>query len=414
MIKLNVKIIYSILFIALFMWYCVENITDSQTSTPSIELYSPLSGDTVHIGKNTIKYAATDAPGGSGLDHFEIFINNVSSKIVPVNSDGSNPNLFLEVDSSLIFKKITYYVVVYNKAGKYKKSATQENIYVIENVPKAPGNLTLTRIDDYTVNLLWDDSANNETNYEVWRKEGTNGNYHRIQLLPANTISTNDGGLSPFVDYFYKVRAFNNAGFSNFSNEVSTNTLPGGPWNLTAEAIGASKVILHWNDFAVNEMGFIIERTNPRTGNFERLSPNALPNSTEYTDYSVMASTGYKYRVAYYTSTTVSGYSNEVSISTFYTDVPQPTNLTAVFKTSPDSVILKWTDNTFLEKGTVVERKTGSGGAFKEIGTTASDVSKFADTSVSRGVTYYYRVRQILGDRIYTEYSNTVQLTTPN
>lgn len=410
----NVILKVCFLSLSIFMWSCVENITNNQSLTPSIELYFPVSGDTIHVGKNTIKYAATDAVGSSGLDHFEIFINNTSSGVIAVNSDGSNPELNLTVDSTLLFTKINYYVVVYNKSGKYKKSNTQENIYVIENVPKTPGNLILTRVDDYTVNLLWEDSANNETSYEVWRKDGTNGNYRKVLTLPANTISTDDYGLSPFVDYFYKVRAKNNAGYSGFSNEVSTSSVPGGPWNLTSEAIGASKVVLHWNDFAVNELGFIIERTNPFTGNFEKLSPNAPRNSTEYTDNTVTASTGYKYRVAYYTSTTVSGYSNETSISTYYTDVQEPTNLTAVFKAAPDSIILKWIDNTILERGTIIERKISSGGNYQQIGTTQPDVSKFADTTISRNTTYYYRVRQILGNRIFTDYSNTVQLTTPN
>ncbi len=407
------KLYFLTVVLVIFMWSCVENVNNSQTSSPTIQVYSPASGDTVHVGQNVINYQAADAAGGEGLSHFEIFINGTSSDVVAENSDGTNPALYLTVDSTLLFSKISYYVVVYNTAGRYAKSDVQDNLYVEESVPNAPGSLILTRLNDYTVNLLWDDSSSNELNYELWRKDGANGTYRRVQLLPANTISTDDSGLSIFIDYFYKVRAVNNAGPSDFSNEVSTSSASGGPWNLTAEAIGASKVILYWNDFALNELGFIIERTNSSTGNYERIAI-APRNSTEYTDNTVMASSGYKYRVAYYTSTTVSGYSNETTISTYYTDVQQPTNLTAVFTTSPDSVKLKWTDNTYLEKGTVIERRTGTGGDFTEIGSTESDVAKFADTTISRSTTYYYRIRQILGDRIYTDYSNTVQLKTPN
>lgn len=386
---------------------CVENLTDVQQATnPTIEIGFPITGDTVMVGNNNIVYQAADGSGGQGISFYEIYLNGVFVQKFLQNTDGTNPSLILNVDSTLIGSRIKYFVKVYNTTGRSKESKVQENIYVKDKVPNTPQNLFLTKVNDFTVSLLWDDKSSNETGFELWRKDDGAGTYRRIKTMPTNTISTTDGGLSAFVVYYYKVRAFNNSGFSEFSNEVSTSNIPGGPWNLSAEAIGASYINLKWVDFAVNESGFIIERTDPNTTQFKRLA--IVPSNTEeYQDIDIAPSTGYKYRVAYFTNTSVSGFSNEVSVSSYYTDVSGPSNLTATL--GINVVNLKWDDNTPLEKETIVERRTGNG-PFQEHIKLAADSKSATDINVQRGITYQYRVRQSLGTRTYTPYSNTVTI----
>lgn len=401
------------LVLILLLTSCVESLTDSQQQAkPSIVVQSPATGDSVKIGKNSITYQASDGTGGSGLSFYEVYLNDEFVQRFEQNSDDTNPDLYLQVDSTLIGQRISYFVKVYNESGKTDESDKQENIYVKDKEPSAPSGLLLTRIDDFSVNMLWNDNSTNETGFELWRKDGGSGTYRKIKTLPPNTISTDDTGLSAFVDYFYKVRAYNSSGYSDYSAEVSTSTIPGGPWNLEAEAIGSSTVLLKWIDFAVNELGFIIERTNSFTNEFERVT--IVPRNTEeYYDNSVSASTGYRYRVAYYTSSSVSGYSNEVSISTYYTDAAAPTNLTASYYLTDNRLELNWEDNNDLEKGAVVERKI-DGGEFEVYATyNQKDITSFNDYGLLSGKTYYYRVRQVLASKTYTEYTNTVSITIP-
>lgn len=408
----TMHILAALFFVAMIFISCVEPLTDSsQSATPTIEIIKPVTGDSVMIGKNEVDYKAADGTGGQGLSFYEVYINDKFTKKYVQNDDGTNPKIYLEVDSALLGSRIKYFIKVYNKAGKAKESKVQENIYVKDKPPAAPSNLIIKKTSDYSATLLWNDNSNNEKGFELWRKDGGGGTYRKIKTLPANTISTIDDGISPFVDYFYKVRAFNDTGPSDFSNEVGTSSLPGGQWNLQAEAIGASLVILKWNDFAVNELGFKIERTNPYTNNWEVIDI-AAPNQTEYEDSNVQPSTAYKYRVAYFTSNSISGYSNEASISTFYTDVEGPTNLTGYYSSG---VILQWTNNDKLQitKGTIIERKIGSDGKFNEISTIEADATTFNDSNVQSGKTYYYRVRQKLANRIYTPYSNTIYISIP-
>lgn len=411
------KYAQSILFLLLVITFgCVESITDTQTSTtPSIDILSPITSDTVKIGKNTINYQAADGSGGQGLSFYELYVNKTFVKKYTQNTDGTNPIIYLEIDSTLIHTRINYSLKVYNLTGKSKESKLQENIFVKDKVPTAPSSLLLSRVNDFTVMLKWNDNSKNETGYELWRKDIGNGtviDYRIIKTLAVNTISTTDGSLSPYIDYYYKVRAVNQSGYSDYSNEINTSSLPGGPWNLQAEATGTSLVRLTWIDFAINEQGFQIERTDPFTNNYKVLAITG-PNETEYIDNSVSASSSYKYRVAYFTQTTQSGYSNEASISTYYTDVQAPTNLNGTLYPGP-ALKLTWTDNSKnLSKGTVIERKVGTNGQYIEIGSTASDVFEFFDQTVNSGTTYFYRIRQKLGNKVYTPYSSILRVDIP-
>jgi len=392
---------------------CVESLTENQqAANPTIVITEPVTGDTVVIGSNLVTYNAANGTGGSGLSFYEVYINNKFVQRYEQNSDGTNPTIYLKIDSTLLGSKISYFIKVYSASSKSKQSDIQENIFVRDRVPNKPGNLILTKLNDFSVNLLWDDNSNNENGFELWRKDGS-GIYRKIKTLSPNTISTDDTGLSAFTDYFYMVRAYNDSGPSDFSNEVSTSNVSGGPWNLQAEAIGSSVIHLAWTDFAVNELGFIIERTDPFTTNFSRIA--IVPRgSTEYYDNTVSPSTGYRYRVAYYTSSSVSGYSNEVSISTYYTDIQPPSNLTAVYDQFYNVVNLSWTDNSVVEKETIVERKTGTGGSYSEYARVAQDEVILVDSLVQKGQTYHYRVRQSLGSKAYTPYSNEVKIIIPN
>jgi hypothetical protein len=412
------KFAMPILFLLLAITFgCVESLTDIQTSsaTPSIDVFSPKTNDSVKVGKNPIYYQAYDGAGGQGLSFYELYVNKVFVKKYPLNTNGTNPIIYLEVDSTLIRTRINYSLKVYNTTGRSKESILQENIYVKDKVPNAPTNLILSRLNDFTVILKWDDNSSNETGFELFRKDVGNGiiiNYRKIKTVSANTITTTDGSLSPYVDYYYLVRAINESGGSEFSDGVSTTSLGGGPWNLQAEAIGASLVKLTWIDFAINEQGFQIERIDP-TSNFYKILTIVGPNVSEYDDYFVTPSSSYKYRVAYFTLTTQSGYSNEASISTFYTDVLPPSDFSAVFIPGL-AVKLKWTDNSKgISKGTIIERKLGSNGQFFEIGTTASDEFEFFDFSFSSSVTYFYRIRQKLGNKIFTPYSVIIRVDIP-
>ncbi len=397
---------------SIFVSGCVESVTDTQNSTlPSISVFSPKTNDTVKVGKNIINFQSSDGDNGGGLSFYELYVNKAFVKKYSQNTDGSNPTIYLEVDSTLLGTRISYSLKVYNKTGKTKESALQENIYVKDKVPTAPTNLLLTRYGNNSIILKWDDNSKNEKGFELWRRDLINGveiPFRKIKSLAANTISTIDGNISQYQDYSYYVVAYNESGYSTSSNIATTGGLPDGPWNLQAEAIGASLVNLKWIDFAVNETAFQIERTDPLTNEFKVIKITEGPNITEYTDNSVSPNVAYSYRVAYFTQTSLSAYSNVATVTTFNSDVAAPTEVTAGYVGG--GIMISWKSNSKdLSKGTIIERRVGSSGNFVEIGSVTSDKTSFIDYNPASG-TLYYRVRQILGTKCYTPYSEVIMI----
>jgi hypothetical protein len=88
-----------------------------------------------------------------------------------------------------------------------------------------------------------------------------------------------------------------------------------------------------------------------------------------------------------------------------------PTDLIAS-SISPTQAALAWTDNSTNEDGFRVERKTGLGGTYAEIGTSGANVAAYTDNALSANATYYYRVRAYNSDG-NSGYTNELAVTTP-
>jgi hypothetical protein len=65
---------------------------------------------------------------------------------------------------------------------------------------------------------------------------------------------------------------------------------------------------------------------------------------------------------------------------------------------------LTWQDNSTSESNLGVERKTGINGAYTQIASVAANITSYVDASVTRGVTYCYRVDAVnsAGASVYT------------
>ncbi|MDO9549310.1 MAG: FISUMP domain-containing protein, partial [Candidatus Marinimicrobia bacterium] len=89
----------------------------------------------------------------------------------------------------------------------------------------APTNLMATAIDDQTIRLTWTDNCTFETGYRIERKTGS-GSFVQIAEVATNTISYEESGLTEYIDYTYRVRAFTFLNQSAYSNEKAV-SIPG-------------------------------------------------------------------------------------------------------------------------------------------------------------------------------------------
>ena len=408
-----------LLLLGAFISSCVESLSEtvsSTSATPTIEITYPKTNDTIMVGRNTIFYNAADGSGGEGLSHFELFINSIYVQKINVNTDGTNPAIYITVDSTMIGKSISYYLIVYNKQGKLKVSKIQQNVYIKDRPPTPPSNLLASFTSASTVTLIWDDNSSNEKGFEIWRKDiGSTGviEYRRIRTLTENTISTTDIGLSSFSAYYYKVRAFNGSGYSDFCQEASPQSSTGGPWNLRAEGIGSSLIRLTWTDLVPNESGFILEKLDAATTTFKQIK--VLPaNSTMYEDSDNIAANGtYTYRIRFFTSNYKSPYSNIASASTAYTDIAAP-KLSIVGRSGLNSTQLRWEVSNIASNYDVEVEWSTDGVNFSNIDTVPSNLSAtsnvYTHTKADSRAINRYRVRLIISSssKTYSVYSNII------
>jgi hypothetical protein len=142
----------------------------------------------------------------------------------------------------------------------------------VASPPAAPGALTGTTLGSNSVRLNWSDTAD-ESGFEVWRSpSGVEGTFVLAASLGSNATSWTDNTLQPLTPYWWRVRAFNAAGSSAFSNTASATTAdlpPAAPVSASAvyESATAS-VAISWTDSSANETAFEIRREtyNSRKG----------------------------------------------------------------------------------------------------------------------------------------------------
>jgi len=96
----------------------------------------------------------------------------------------------------------------------------------IEVPPAAPSGLTATAVSSSQIDLRWQDNSDNEDGFKIERRTGAES-YTVIDTVGAEVENYSDTGLDPNTTYYYRVRAFNIAGYSGYSNEASATTPAG-------------------------------------------------------------------------------------------------------------------------------------------------------------------------------------------
>ena len=93
--------------------------------------------------------------------------------------------------------------------------------------PAAPSNLGALAVSSSQIDLSWTDNSNNEERFRIDRK--TIGSmFEQIAAVGADETSYSDMWLVPATPYTYRVRAYNGAGDSAWSNEASATTFAEG------------------------------------------------------------------------------------------------------------------------------------------------------------------------------------------
>jgi len=223
------------------------------------------------------------------------------SQIATVGEDATS-----FTDSGLIFGYLyTYRVIAYGilHNSDYSNEAEVETFFL------APDGLIVTLISDIEVELVWNDNCEFETGYAIERRDAGSG-FVQIDEVGADVTSYYDLSITYGMNYTYRVRAFTDVNYSDYTNEDEVLIEIAAPTNLTATVI-VDAILLEWDDNSSIEDGFHIERRTSEE-DFEIIA-SVGENIETFTDTTAEPSIMYYYRVCAYTAYNQSEYSNIAS-----------------------------------------------------------------------------------------------------
>ena len=295
--------------------------------------------------------------------------------------------------------------------------------------PTAPTSLGATAVSSARIDLSWiaatDDVA--VTAYVIERCAGVGCNGFATLTTVAPSIAYSDTTVAPATSYSYRISArdaaTNQSVVSNTATAVTPaapdTTAPTVPSGLTAVPASSARIDLSWTASTdnVGVTAYLLERcTGASCSTFAALA--TVTSGTTYADTTVSASTTYRYRVrARDAANNMSGFSNIANgVTPAAADTTAPTvpgSFTAT-AASATRINLAWTASTdnVAVTGYLVEKCQGSGCAnFAALATVTSGTT-YADTSLTAGTTFNYRVRARDAANNLSAFSSTATATT--
>ena len=115
----------------------------------------------------------------------------------------------------------------YNTPHTYHHPLTQyATVSSLSATPTNPTNLAINAVSSSQIIMSWTDNSGNESGFRIERCSGSAcSNFAQIASVGANFNIYSDSGLPASAVYSYRVRAYNAAGNSGYSNTATDTTL---------------------------------------------------------------------------------------------------------------------------------------------------------------------------------------------
>jgi hypothetical protein len=149
--------------------------------------------------------------------------NNAFTAGLTTFTVAANTTTFVNNNAGLAANTTYFYRV---QANNGTPSAWSNTASVITSAPTRPQNPVVSNIQRNQVTLSWTDLSNNEGGFTVQlaTNNGFSQNVRNIDVA-ANTTSITITGLNANTRYYFRVRAYNGAGTSQWSQNTNARTL---------------------------------------------------------------------------------------------------------------------------------------------------------------------------------------------
>ncbi|NME66481.1 fibronectin type III domain-containing protein [Flammeovirga aprica] len=255
--------------------------------------------------------------------------------------------------------------------------------------------LNASLLPDENIEVSWE-SIPHVSGYIIERAEDIEGPYQSVAKVNSNHISWIDKSAKPSgATYYYKVKAFSAEGVAENSPVASATlkNIPNPVENLKVELQNKSRYLsVSWEDNSETEDGFYVEYSlNPEKGFVPLAMVDRNTTTYEFTN-NTLGSISYYIRVTAFNG---SGRSTPVT-SSIFTRLEAPGNV-IYEEVTPSSLLFTWEDASALETGFLIEYSTDYGKTFPHSFVTDVDEESFLIEGLTKGFTYYFRIRAING-----------------
>jgi N-acetylneuraminic acid mutarotase len=168
-------------------------------------------------------------------------------------------------------------------------------VYAPPQPPKAPSNMVATATSSEAVQLTWTNNSYDVTQIVVEKSIGDNQHYEVLSSSwPISTNNINSYGYNDSTTYYFRVKAVNSAGSSEYSNEDSATTRFEKPI-LSAIPYSTRSITLLWSHKTLRKLKYYIERSINDNTSFSL--KDSVENIAEWSDTTLTDGTKYYYRL---------------------------------------------------------------------------------------------------------------------
>ena len=342
----------------------------------------PASVSAATAGYNSILITWNAVPGVSGYQVSRATSFGGAYSLIKTTASLSCVNTSLSTGKPYYYKVRTYRYVGGNKVyGDYSN--------IVSASPKLSSVTSATAVAYYptSIKVSWS-AVPGRTKYEVWRSTSATSGF--ALLKSTGSTSYKDTTCTPFVTYYYQIRAYRTVNGHKVYSASASATVNARPilGNVTGVKVAVSSpsgIKLSWSSVS-GCSGYEIRRSTAANGTYTAIKTTS---SRSYTDSNLTPNTTYFYQViAYRTAGGGKVYSTPCSPVSAMPVFGSVSNAKAV-RSSSTGIKLTWSAVSG-RSGYEVYRSASPIKDFVLIKSTRS--TSFTDSRLVTGVTYYYKI----------------------
>jgi inhibitor of cysteine peptidase len=166
---------------------------------------------------------AFDGYSGGVFSTHETCIGTVNHGIVLVGWDDSLGVWHLRNSWSAGWGESGYMRITYGTSS-VGYGASYVDYASVPQTPLSPDGLHAASVSQSQINLTWSDNSSNETGFKIERSPDGSTNWQQIGTVGANVTEFANDGLPSETQFYYRVRAYNTYGDSEYTNVATAVT----------------------------------------------------------------------------------------------------------------------------------------------------------------------------------------------